>query len=77
MGFDLMPHRSVVVAVCLLLANIATAKYVSPSWKVPGIAAKDVPQMIIFTVRGLFSFPFWDLQMMSFHSSRIHTFVAA
>jgi len=43
------------LAAVLLLAHNAQAA-VAPSWKYRGLSPKDVPQMILFTVRFLLTF---------------------
>jgi hypothetical protein len=40
----------ILAAVALVLVQTAQAA-VSPDWKYKGVSAKDVPQMILFTVR--------------------------
>ena len=42
--------RSFIILAVVLLTHQAAAVYVAPDWKVPGIAAKDTPQIILFTV---------------------------
>jgi hypothetical protein len=39
------------LAAVLLLAHNVQAKDVAPNWRYSGVSAKDVPQMILFTVR--------------------------